>query len=349
MAVLRPRRLRPGDRVAIVSPSWGGPSLFPAVYESGLRTLREDLGLEVVEMPHARDPADVLDARPELRAADLHAAFADESIAGIITSIGGDDSVRVLPHLDPGAMVRHPKVLLGYSDTATLLSWLNLHGLVTYNGPSVMAGLAQARALPPAFLAHLRAMLMEPAPRTEYRPYGSYSDGYPDWADASRAGAVNPPRPAPPWSFSGEGVAEGPLFGGCIEVLEFLKGTRFWPPLDFWDGRVLFLETSEDVPSPAAVKRMVRNYGTQGVLERIAGLLFGRPRDYDEEARRALRYRVARVLREFGRGDLPVVFDMDFGHTDPQVVLPLGLRVRVEVQARRVTLLEAPVDPRVLL
>src|SRR4051812_19409397 len=97
MPVLRrPPAPRPGDRIAVLSPSSGLPELFPAPYELGLARLEKDFGLVPVEYPSTRR----MGASPQERAADLHAAFADPDIAAVIASIGGDDQLTVLPHLD---------------------------------------------------------------------------------------------------------------------------------------------------------------------------------------------------------------------------------------------------------
>src|SRR5688572_24037496 len=112
----KPRALSQGSRVAIVSPSWGGPGAIPTRYEMGARELRERFGFEVVEMPHSRAEPDWVWRNPQARADDLNAAFADTSIDGIISSIGGDDSVRVLPFIDTKLMAANPKVFMGFSD-----------------------------------------------------------------------------------------------------------------------------------------------------------------------------------------------------------------------------------------
>jgi muramoyltetrapeptide carboxypeptidase LdcA involved in peptidoglycan recycling len=339
--VLKPPRLRPGHLAAIASPSWGGPAAFPATYEAGLRVLRDELGLRVRELPHARDSA----ASPRARADDLNRAFRDPEVRLVLASIGGDDSILVLPHLDAEAARRDPKVVMGYSDTTTLLVWLARLGVVSFHGPSVMAGLAQAPALPDRFMDHVRRVLFDAEP-VGYAPYGAFCEGYADWGDPSSAGRTNPLRPdaGPRW-LQGRGRHAGPLLGGCIEVLEFLRGTP-WLPLDAatWDGRVLFFETSEEAPAPRAVKRMLRSYGVAGVFDRVTGLLVGRPRDYPDDRKRALDEAVLEIVAgEFGRTDLPVVTNLDFGHTDPQWILPLGARVEVDCDARTLRLLEAAV------
>jgi muramoyltetrapeptide carboxypeptidase LdcA involved in peptidoglycan recycling len=343
MESIRPRHLRPGDIVAVVSPSWGGPAVFPHVFEQGLAVLREDLGLRVRELPTARMTPTALHKNPRARAADLNAAFVDPDVAAIVASIGGEDSVRVLPYLDRQIIRTNPKILMGYSDTTTLLSFAQTLGLVTFHGPAVMAGLAQLRALPPAFAAHLRDIVFAAPSTYTYRPYGAYIERYLDWHDPGNAGLVEPLRADPDGlrRLQGDHRAEGRLFGGCIEVLEFLKGTAFWPAPDFWAGRILFFETSEEVPPPARVGYFLRNYGMQGIFDRAAGVVFGRARGYTPEQKRELEERIVSIIAgEFGRGDMPIVANADFGHTDPQWVLPLGISAELDPTAPSLRLIE---------
>lgn len=112
----RPRRLSAGDRIAAVTLSWGGPGAFPHRYEAGKRQLENAFGVQVVEMLHRLADPDVLAADPASRVADLHAAFADPDIAGVVSTIGGDDSIRLLPLIDLDLLAANPKVFLGYSD-----------------------------------------------------------------------------------------------------------------------------------------------------------------------------------------------------------------------------------------
>jgi muramoyltetrapeptide carboxypeptidase LdcA involved in peptidoglycan recycling len=345
MAPVTPGRLRRGDTVAIVSPSWGGPSRFPAVYEHGLAILREELGLTVREMPHARADADWLSAHPEARASDIEAALQDPEVRGIWCSIGGDDSLRILPHLDPSLPAKRPKVLVGFSDSTTLLVWMRRNGVVSFHGPSILAGISQWRTFPPEFGEQLRAVLFGGAAETRYVAFPSFSEGYPDWGDPAHLGRTHPKRPSEPWNWwNAPRAVEGELFGGNFEALEFLKGTPFFPPPEFFDDKLLFLETSEEVPPPKAVARGLRNYGVAGILDRIAGLLIARPRGYSEEARGELHRRVRSVVvDEFGRSELPVVIGLPFGHTDPQWVLPLGVRARLEPVGPTFSLLQPAV------
>jgi muramoyltetrapeptide carboxypeptidase LdcA involved in peptidoglycan recycling len=112
-----------------------------------------------------------------------------------------------------------------------------------------------------------------------------------------------------------------------------------------WQGAILFLETSEEAPSPSSVRYMLRTYVAMGVLEVLSGILFGRPGgqvpperfdEYDQVLRQV-------VTEEEGLDDLPIVTHMDFGHTDPMFVMPYGLRAEIDCATQQFTILEGAV------
>jgi len=342
-AFVKPPPLRRGDRVAVTSSSWGGPHALPAPYDAGLAVLRDELGLEVVEARTARMPADELARNPRLRAETMNELFADDSVHAIIASIGGDDSVRILPWLDTELALTHPKIVLGYSDTDTQLVAYHLAGLVTYNGPAVMSGFAQMGTFRDS-LEHVRAMLFgEAGAVTPLPAFENWTQTNSDWADPARATEIVGLELHDGWRWLGaERTTRGRLFGGCIDVLEFLKGTRWWPNADpsWWRGRVLFLETSEEKPPLDTVRYWLRNYGSQGVFEHAEALWFGRARGYSDAENEQLYALLVDVVRDAG-GDLPIVANLDFGHTDPHWVLPLGVEVETDPEARTLTLCES--------
>ena len=341
MEFKKPKKLVEGDTVAVVSPSWGGPSLFPEIFDRGIRELK-DLGLKVKEYPTASMSVRELRENPMLRAEDICMAFSDSEVRAIVASIGGDDSVRILDHLDWDEIRDSPKIILGYSDTTTLLTTLNLNGLVTFHGPCVMAGFAQIKAFG-MWREHIREILFTNWDQYRYASFETYAEGYPDWSDLSRLGQVLPKRPSTGWNWiQGDRTSKGELFGGCIEVLEVLKGTKYWPEIEFWNGKILFLETSEEKPSITQIRWILRNYGVQGVFERVSALLFGRARDYTEIEKQDLDNAIIDIVAgEFGIIDLPIVTNMDFGHTDPQFILPLGVRAQVDCTEQTFCLVEA--------
>jgi muramoyltetrapeptide carboxypeptidase LdcA involved in peptidoglycan recycling len=293
-------------------------------------------------MPSARADAELLRRQPRRRADDLNAAFADPSVAAIVASIGGDDSIRLLPLLDEAVIAANPKILMGYSDTTTLLLAVRRLGIVTFHGPSVMAGISQMRDLPTAYEAHVRSMLVDADAPRRYPAFDTVVHGYPDWRDAATVGRANPAHPAGDWRvLQGSGRVRGELLGGCLEVLDWLRGTSAWPVAGEWAGRLLFIEPSEEKPAPLQVERILRSFGVEGIFDRITGILVGRPRDHSSEEVVAFESAVVGVVAsEFGRPDLPIVANLPFGHTDPQWVLPIGVEAELDLDARTLTLLD---------
>src|SRR5439155_14646099 len=185
-----PPKLKPGDRVAVVSPSFAGPGLFQAVHELGMRRLREEFGLEPVETDTTRR----IHARPEDRAADLMAAFADPTIRAVLSTCGGDDQMTVLPFLDPAEAVRNPKPFLGYSDNTNMLNWLWNLGLVSYHGCSTMTHLGRRGRLHPIFAQSLRAALFDRG-KVTLPAVDEIVEDEPDWSTAT--GSDDPPSTYP--------------------------------------------------------------------------------------------------------------------------------------------------------
>lgn len=345
----RPAALRPGDRVAAITPSWGGPAVFPHRYEAGVRQLEQAFGVEVVELPGTRAPADRIADDIALRLDDLHAAYADPAIAGVVTTIGGDDAIRLLPHLDVDLLRADPKVLLGYSDTQNLLFAVQaLTDTVTFYGPTIMSGFAENGGLHAYLERGVREVLVDAtAPLVWPEDEDGWTVEFLDWADPSLQATPRELRPpvGRRWS-GGSAVAEGPLVPGCLEVFEWLRGTPWWLDLD---GAILAIETSEEAPPPTRVTWFLRWLHATGQLARLAGLLFARPGGAETDVADHARYDEAIhrvVVEEAGLDELVVVTGLEFGHTDPLWTLPIGVPFQLDPRTRTITQLEPAVARR---
>lgn len=342
MIYKKPDRLKPGDTVAIVSLSSGVPSIFPHIFDNGLKILKK-WGLKIEEYPTARMDATKLKTNPKLRARDLNNAFADKEIKAIITSIGGNDSVRILPYININIIKQNPKIFMGYSDTTAQHIFLNLNGLVSFYGPSIMAGFSQMKTLSSLFEKHVKNILFNPQDSYVYETYEKYCDGYPDWSDSNNLGLTNSLKKNDGWHWlQGDKKVQGELFGGCIEVLEMLKATDFWPERNFWKDKIFFLETSEEKPGLNLIEHILRNYGMLGIFDKINGLIFSRARDYSDKEKKDLESLLKSIVTdEFGQKELPIVANFDIGHTDPQLILPLGIKAEIDCKNKHVGLVES--------
>ncbi|KQV09022.1 S66 peptidase family protein [Devosia sp. Root105] len=347
-ALIKPRRLGAGDRIAAVSPSWGGPGAVPARYAAGKRQFEQSFGIELVEMAHTLAPADWVRANPKARAEDLMAAFADPDIAGIVASIGGDDAIRLVPYLDLEVIRRNPKVFIGFSDTTSLHLACYAAGVTSFYGPSLMAGFAENGGMHRFTAEGVRKALFEVEPIGLVTPNEEgWSAERTDWNDPAVQAQPRRLHPAdPPRLLQGSGIASGRLLGGCAEVLEMAKGTAWWPPLGAWDGAILFYETSEDAPDPGFIRYWLRNFAAQGILGRLSGMLLARP-DPGNDATYGARLEAAVIetLAEEGLAELPVLSGLDFGHTQPMLTLPYGAMAQIDCAAATLTISESAVTP----
>lgn len=346
--MLKPPRLRPGDTLAAVSLSSGGPGACPARYAAGVRQCEEEFGVRVVPTRHAlRDPAWIA-RNPKARADDLMEAFADPGIRGVVSTLGGEDSVRILAHLDLGVLRAHPKAFLGYSDTTVTHLACSAAGLTSFYGPAIMAGFAENGGIHRYLADSVRRTLFEAAPVGEVRPNtDGWTVEWTDWNDAAAQARRRALTPSAGWRWlQGSGAVRGPLIGGCAEVLSWLPGTSVWPRPEAWDGAVLFLETSEEAPPQRDFRRWLRHFGAMGIFRRVGAVLLGRPGGHELPVADHAQYEetlLGVVRDELGLASLPVVAGMDFGHTDPFFVLPYGVTAEVDCAAQRFSIVEAAV------
>lgn len=340
--LVTPPKLVPGDRVAVVSPSFAAPAVAPAVHEQAVRRLVGATGLVPVEYPTTRQ----LGASPQDRARDLNAAFADPTIRAVLATIGGEDQITVVPHLDADAVRADPKPFLGYSDNTNLLSWLWGHGVAGFHGGSTQVHLGPGPAVDDVHLASLRAALLTGGTLTLTEPGESEDLGQP-WSDPRALTEHGEREPTEPWTWAGPARSvTGITWGGCLEVLDWLGLADRIPPTAALEGAILLLETSEELPSAGTVGRWVRALGERGLLAAVAGVCVARPPVTSFEVRLDAAERSARraaqrdaVVEQVARynPDAVVCVGVPFGHTKPQWIVPYGGRMTLDGVRRTVT------------
>ena len=128
-------------------------------------------------------------------------------------------------------------------------------------------------------------------------------------------------------------------------MLDWIRGTELWPSIEEWKDAILFLETSEEAPPPATVKYLLRAMAALGVIENLAGILFGRPGgDFPVDRFNEYNEAILQIIRdEEGLTDLPVITHMDFGHTDPMFILPYGLKAEIDCEKKQFSILGSAV------
>jgi muramoyltetrapeptide carboxypeptidase len=316
--LILPRRLKPGDTVALVTPSTEvvDPELLIMARETC-----EHFGLRAEMMPSVGRRQRDFQESVASRASDFNRAWTDPRFAAVFCVRGGFGSQHFLDRIDYGAVRRNPKVFLGYSDiTALHMAIHRRTGLATFHGPVPLSGFT-------AFTQeHFRRVLFETKP----------------------AGVLtNPPepnrlRPQHRLRAVREGVASGRLVGGNLTLVATTMGTPY--EIDT-AGRILFLEdVGEQIYS---IDRMLTQLRLAGKLQRAAGIVWGECSDCppkDNKPSSASAYGLAETVDNL-LGDLgiPVLSGLVIGHTADQLTLPLGIRATLDAGRGTLRLDEAAV------
>jgi muramoyltetrapeptide carboxypeptidase len=302
-AFVRPPRLVPGDTVGLINPSSVTPTPQDAdVVGENLSAL----GLKVKVAPHALG----VRTSPEERARDVNAMFLDPEVQAILPIRGGWGCARLLQYLDYRAIARHPKVLIGYSDTVALLLAINTRTrLVTFHGPMGNS------AFTPATVAHMKRVLFE-----------SRAVTLTNSADGEAIRTITPGR------------TRGRLFGGNLTVISSIVGSPF---LKGSDDLILFLEEVREPTSE--VDRMLTQLDLAGILGRVRGLVFGQctscaPPMADRS------FTFDQVLADHVKPlGIPAWTGAQIGHVEGQFTMPIGLPVEIDARRASIRLLEPAV------
>ncbi len=317
-----PAKLKPGDEVRIVAPSCTLPSMSwfsEELMHKGIQNCA-NLGLTVTEAKHLRDIDNAGSTSIAHRVEDLHAAFADPHVKALLCIRGGWNCNQLLPFLDYDLIKKNPKILCGFSDITALGNAIYAKtGLVTYSGPNFNQ-FGYGEKIQYTY-NNFRAALMEKG-EIELHAAEEWTDEFYD--------------PKKPWAFKRnegwwsvhEGKAEGTIIGGNLCTLNLLQGTEYMP---IAKNTILFLEDDHET-HPRTCDRDLTSLTQQPWFSTVRGIVIGR-------------FQSTAVNKEFGpvtkewlyaiiRNNpylekLPILANVDFGHTHPIFTFPIGGTVRM--------------------
>ena len=350
--MIKPKKLKKGDKIAIVSLSQGLLGMPFCKHEVDIALKRlEEFGLVPVIMPNAMKDMDYIKEHPEARASDLKEAFMDKDIKAIISAIGGNDTYKLIPYLMEDeefkrAVRNNPKIFTGYSDTTNNHLMLHKLGLTTFYGPCLLVDIAELD----------KEML--PYTKSYFEKFFKDEDGYeiissPVWyLDRESYGVEEVGKPRKEMKekhgfevINGRGKVTGNLYGGCLEIIynayvgerfgdeaEIYKKYDILPTLDEWKEKILFIEPSDERNKPEKIETMLNYFKDNKILESVKGVIVGKPIDeeYYEEYKDVYK-------KVFSDLDTPVLYNVNFGHAYPRCVIPYGLKATVDYDNKKIT------------
>ncbi|BDR57225.1 S66 family peptidase [Xylocopilactobacillus apis] len=342
-----------GDQVAVVSLSSGVLGEDYVVHQRNLGIKRlEELGLKPNFMPNSLKGLDYIERHPEARAADLKEAFLNPEIKGIFCAIGGIDTYRLLPFLMEDeefiqGVQNNPKLFSGFSDT-TINHLMFYHlGLQTFYGPNFLNDLAE---LDYDLLPYTKQTLDHYFHDYEKTDIVSSPIWYEERTGFSKK-SLKTARKSHPEEHGyeilrGQGVVTGELLGGCLDSLHDMIHTtiseisdedkviakyHIFPSNEEWQGKILFIETSEMCPDSKLYRHMLEDLKRRGIFRRVKGIIVGKPQNekHYEEYKSVL----LDVTEEF---QLPIIYNVNFGHSYPRTALPYGAKIKLDFDQNKI-------------
>ena len=327
MKQLKAARLRPGQTLGIVAFSSPAIRLKPEFRQRAYERIRTQFGVNIVEAPNLDLEVGHTAGTIKERVKSLHDFFKRKDIHGIMSFWGGFNTHQILEYLDYDLIKKNPKILVGYSDTTTLLSAINAKtGLITFNGPAVIT--FAKPTLPAETLECFERLLVQGLKDYTYPVAEAFSDN--QWFLEDKMEFTKNPGLM---TFQ-KGKAEGQIVGGNVGTLLLLAATPYWPNMK---GKILFVEDDE-AENPKTIDRFFTQLRHMGVYEQIAGMVVGRfPRCVGLTEKDSLNMILKDALKGY---KFPVITEFDMGHSDPIMTIPLGAKVRMDATKKKIQLLE---------
>ena len=253
----------------------------------------------------------------------------------------------------------HPKIFMGYSDTTTVHILLNKLGLHTFYGPALLTDFAEFENEMLPYTKNAIDYLFSPQKNYVIKSSETWYDERTDFSPNAVGTKRKSHRETRGYEvINGSGKVKGKLFGGCLEVIaklfgdteeieqnekenfkNILKEFKVTLASDDFSEAILFLETSEQKPTPDEFKRLINFLKSKGLFNNIAGLLFGKPSDekYYEQYKQ--------ILKEtLGEYNFPIMINLNFGHSFPRGIIPYGVIAELDAEKKLLTLLETALD-----
>ncbi|MCC7570213.1 LD-carboxypeptidase [Candidatus Micrarchaeota archaeon] len=316
-----PPKLKKGNRITVVSPSRSLSIVSQEVRDIAIKRLL-DMDLTVGYSKNAEESDEFNSSSIKSRVEDIHEAFSDPLVGGILTTLGGFNSNQILKYLDYDLIKSHPKILCGYSDITALQNAIYAKtGLVSYYGPHFSTfGMQKGIEYT---LEYFQKCLMNEDP-FEIHPSKEWSDD--EWYIDQENRTFFPNQG---YNILNEGEAEGIIIGGNIGTLNLLQGTEFMPSLK---NAILFLEDD----SESLIHHFDRDLQSLihlPDLSEVRGIVIGRFQRASEISNEML-LKTIKTKKELN--SIPIICGADFGHTTPQITFPIGGKVKIEAKGSKI-------------
>lgn len=327
--------LRSGDHIGIFSASSPISATIPIRFDRGTAFLKSK-GYRVIHGALRGQQDHYRSGSIAQRADEFNQLLYDPDIHVLMASIGGNNTNSILPYIDYAYLKKHPKIIIGYSDTtALLLAIYAKTGLTTFYGPAAASSFGE---LPPfvdwTFQNFQQILSKDLSLPYTYPLPPVWTDEYINWSQQDRSKEQYPNR----WICVHPGCVQGRPIGGNLNTIEGFFGTEYMPPIQ--DGDILFLEDS--LKDACTIERSFSLLKLAGVFDKISGIILGKHEKFNDNGTGRAPYEI--LLEVLGSPQIPILADFDCCHTHPMLTLPIGCTVLLDADHTQLKLLEPPLE-----
>jgi len=328
--LIKTDHLRKGDTIGIVSPSSSLAGLVPHRVERGIEMLNK-MGFNVKISKNALKVTGHTAGTPEERAEDLNNFFVDSSVKAIISFIGGNHSNQILKYLNFETIKKNPKIFMGYSDITVLhFALYSKCNLVTFYGPAILTQFAENSEILSYTKKYFEKAVMSNKSIGKIKPSPEWTDETLNWFKKEDLKRPRKMKKNEGWRWLRKGKSKGEIIGGCISSLLHLRGTEYWPDFQgknfFWEIPESACDFTKGEPF-SEIDAHLSDLELSGVFGKIKGMLIGRPFGYSEKESLDLQKMILERTKDY---NFPILYNIDIGHTDPIITIPLGVMSKID-------------------
>lgn len=268
------------------------------------------------------------------RADEFNRLLYDDNVHIIMSSIGGYNSNSILPYIDYDYLKKHPKIIIGYSDTTALLLGIYAKtGIVTFYGPALAASFGELPPFVDMTYEYFKSIVCEELtlPYEYVRP-AIWTDEFISWKEQTREKEERQNE----WICVNPGVCKGRLIGGNLNTMQGIFGTEYMPKIK--KGDILLIEDS--LKDAGTIERSFSLLKLAGVFDKVSGIILGKHEKFNDSGTGRKPYEI--LSEVLGECNIPFLAEFDCCHTHPMFTMPIGCQVELNATDKKVTLLEAP-------
>ena len=332
---MKAKRVNQNCTIGVFSSSSPISATVPVRYERGKQYL-ESKGFKVVDgLLYGKNDCYRSGSIKE-RAEEFNALLYNDEVEIVMAAIGGNNTNSILPYIDYEYLKKHPKIIIGYSDTTALLLAIYAKiGLTTYYGPALASSFGEFPPFVDETYAHFQNMLCDEIEVPYIFPMPKvWTDEFINWSEQNRGKEERENE----WLCINPGKCRGRLIGGNLNTMQGFFGTEYMPEIK--EGDILLIEDS--LKDAATIERSFSLLKLAGVFDKVSGIILGKHELFDDNGTGRKPYEI--LLEVLGDKKIPFLAEFDCCHTHPMFTMPIGCMVELDVENKKVTLLENGVE-----